>query len=100
MPIFPSVTHISELALLHENDQKIWNYARDNNFCILTKDWDFNFMSTMLGCPPKVIHLKCGNKTTQQILSIILKREAVIKEFIEDTDTCYLDIGQGSNRFQ
>lgn len=65
--IFPDSTHISRVGLERALDREVWRYARDNNFTIVTKDADFGELSVVLGYPPKVVWLRLGNCTTQQI---------------------------------
>ena len=39
-------------------DEKIWNYARQNNLTIITKDSDFSHRIILNSPPPKVIHIR------------------------------------------
>ncbi len=43
------------------SDQQIWNYAKENNLIIITKDADFSLKLLTQGAPPKVIHIRFGN---------------------------------------
>jgi predicted nuclease of predicted toxin-antitoxin system len=43
------------------NDSKIWDYAKENNLTIVTKDSDFSERILFNEPPPKVIHIKFGN---------------------------------------
>jgi predicted nuclease of predicted toxin-antitoxin system len=65
------------------SDLIIWEYARKNEFAILTKDNDFDERSQLLGCPPKVIHLICGNKSTQEIQAFLLANKVLIINFFK-----------------
>ena len=69
--VFPESTHVSTEYLLKTLDEGIWNFALQEGYCILTKDWDYKFMSVAFGCPPKVIRLNCGNQTTAHIVSLL-----------------------------
>ncbi|MDR3665915.1 MAG: DUF5615 family PIN-like protein [Ignavibacteriaceae bacterium] len=89
---FPNTSHVSTENLGKTLDREIWNYAKEKGYCILTKDWDYNYLSALLGCPPKVIHLNCGNKTTAYILTILAFQLEAIKDFLEDPIICYLEI--------
>ncbi|HCZ35046.1 MAG TPA: hypothetical protein DHV26_03880 [Cytophagales bacterium] len=42
-------------------DSMIWNYARENNLTIISKDSDFSNRVLLLNPPPKVIHIRFGN---------------------------------------
>ena len=85
--LFPNSQHVSDLALQSASDQKIWNYAKINNFSILTKDSDFHHKSSLLGSPPKVIWITSGNCSTNDIINLIIRYQEKIKEFINDSET-------------
>lgn len=90
---FPGTTHIRDALNLSSDDLSIWNYAKSNGFIILTKDNDFDERSQLEGCPPKIIHLICGNKTTLHILNLLLWRREEILSFGEaDFENCILKI--------
>ncbi|MFH6946209.1 MULTISPECIES: DUF5615 family PIN-like protein [unclassified Flavobacterium] len=62
-------------------DIEIWNFAKQNDFTILTLDDDFEKLSLLKGAPPKVIILKTFNKNTKEIIkSFILNNELMILE--------------------
>lgn len=42
-------------------DTQIWNYAKENNLTIITKDSDFSNRIIFHAPPPKVIHIRFGN---------------------------------------
>jgi predicted nuclease of predicted toxin-antitoxin system len=53
-------------------DAQIWNYARENNLTIITKDADFSNRIIFHQPPPKVIHIRFGNmKINDFFLTII-----------------------------
>ena len=72
-------------------DIEIWNYAKAHNYSIITKDSDFLHLSNLKGCPPKVIRLNCGNKSTDYIYNLLKARKGDINEF-ETSNECYLEI--------
>ena len=45
----------------HMKDSEIWQYAKENNLTIITKDADFSDRVLLSNPPPKVIHIKLGN---------------------------------------
>jgi len=53
--LFPESTHIRECGLRGFSDGKIWEYARANDFTIVSKDSDFQQRSLLYGHPPKVV---------------------------------------------
>ena len=42
-------------------DSEIWQYAKENNLTIITKDADFSDLVLLNEPPPRVIHIKFGN---------------------------------------
>ncbi|MFZ4778872.1 MAG: DUF5615 family PIN-like protein [Terrimicrobiaceae bacterium] len=82
--LFPGSQHVKQCDLLHQPDQKVWQFARENDFSILTKDWDFHQMSLVRGFPPKVVFLKIGNCPTDEIVSVLLANAGEISAFLSD----------------
>lgn len=90
--IFPDTKHVSDLNLSGCNDLDIWNFARNNNYCILTFDSDFIDISVLNGFPPKIIWLRIGNSSTESIIKIIRNNNSTIKEFLLSTEIAYLEL--------
>ena len=42
-------------------DEQIWEYAKENNLTIITKDADFSNRIIFHEPPPRVIHIRFGN---------------------------------------
>ena len=64
-------------------DSKVWEFARENDLTIVTKDADFSIRISVSSPPPKVIHLRIGNlkrKAFLRLLSTMWPRiEATLK---------------------
>lgn len=56
----PDCIHVAEINR-HWSDNEIWDYARENNLVIVTKDADFSNRILYTKPPPKVIHFLTGN---------------------------------------
>ena len=53
--------HIENSGLpIPSKDLDIWNYAKGNDFIIVTMDEDFLDMINIFGFPPKVVLLRTG----------------------------------------
>jgi predicted nuclease of predicted toxin-antitoxin system len=52
-------------------DEQIWNYAKQNNLTIITKDSDFSHRILFNTPPPKVIHIRIGNKKMKEFFTIL-----------------------------
>ncbi len=79
---FPGSFHVFDLHIDHYPDFAIWDYAKANNYAIITKDKDFYHLSTTYGHPPKVIWLLTGNCTNNDILKMIELHKDEIKTFM------------------
>ena len=69
--LFPESDHVYSLGLDRSNDTVVWDYARDHDFLLVTKDADFSDIATLRGFPPKVVWLRLGNCTTAQIEALL-----------------------------
>lgn len=78
---FQECKQVRNLGLENESDLAIWNFAKKNNFNIVTFDSDFFDLSNLKGHPPKIIWLKSGNLTTQNIAKLLTNNIDLIKDF-------------------
>ncbi len=69
--LYPNAAHVADLGLSMADDEAVWNYARANDFMIVSKDADFSEMSLLRGFPPKVVWIQRGNCSTQDIEEIL-----------------------------
>lgn len=61
-------------------DAAIWNYAKHQDFTIVTNDEDFIDLLTMKGFPPKIILLRTGNHSTKFLQQkLIIHHEKLIE---------------------
>ena len=82
--------HVRELGLDLADDIVIWNRAKRDRFCIVSKDDDFLQRSSLEGAPPKVIWLRVGNCPTERIEALLRRRLSEIAEFNSDSDLAFL----------
>jgi predicted nuclease of predicted toxin-antitoxin system len=90
--VFPEAIHVSMLGLENAPDMIVWSYAQSNGYTIVTKDSDFNDMGFVHGFPPKILWLRLGNSTTQEIESAIRSQINLIRDFIADPQTGILEL--------
>ena len=69
--LFPGSAHVREGGLLGRTDEEVWDYARANDFPIVSKDSDFQQRSLLDGHPPKFVWLRIGNCTRQQLIQLV-----------------------------
>jgi predicted nuclease of predicted toxin-antitoxin system len=84
---FPGSTQVALIGLERATDVEIWRYARENEFCIVSKDADFYELSLVLGAPPKVIWLKSGNVSRSAVTSLLLNNKDIIEGMLVAAET-------------
>ncbi|MGI8951902.1 MAG: DUF5615 family PIN-like protein [Chitinophagaceae bacterium] len=60
-------------------DDMIWNYAKENNLIIVTKDKDFSLKQIAEGAPPKLIHIRFGNVKMKTFFHILTSVGLMLK---------------------
>jgi predicted nuclease of predicted toxin-antitoxin system len=82
--LFPDSDHVYLLGLDQALDIEVWNYARDNDFILVSKDADFSEMNLLQGHPPKLIWLRLGNCTVSQIERVLRLSYDAIEQMNQD----------------
>ena len=86
--VFPGSIHVQNVNLDKAQDNEVWEYARNNNYVIVSKDIDFSERSLIYGFPPKIIWIRRGNCTTKQL-------EEILRSHFEDVKNLYFDTATG-----
>jgi predicted nuclease of predicted toxin-antitoxin system len=79
---FPDAEQVKTFGLGNATDKQIWEFARKNDFAIVTFDSDFFEMSSYFGHPPKIVWLRTGNRRTLDLANRILSKKELISEFL------------------
>ncbi len=82
--LFLGSAHVRECGLLGQTDEAVWEYARANGFIIVSKDSDFQQRSLLYGHPPKIVWLRIGNCTRQQLVQLLTTHEQDIRALDAD----------------
>lgn len=91
--LFPDSIHVSRTGLvIPAQDNEIWNWAKRNDYTIVTNDQDFLFYVQRFGYPPKIILIQTGNCTTNQLSELLITHFEDILHFHTDTSTGILEI--------
>ena len=81
--LYPDSDHVKTLALTNTDDGIIWEYAKANDFVIVSKDSDIHQRSLLYGHPPKFIYLRIGNSPTSEIVKILRDNFDTISQFVD-----------------
>lgn len=88
--LFPDSAHVRDVGLKASDDPLVWDYAKEENFMIVSKDADMHDRSLLFGSPPKVIWVCLGNCSTRQVEELLRREFEVIKLFFEDESVSLL----------
>ena len=86
---FAGCQHVKSVDLEDHDDWDIWQYAKLNDFTIVTFDADFFDITLLKGFPPKIVWLRTGNLTTQDIAErIILNHDNIVSMISNSNQSC------------
>lgn len=88
--LYAESVHVREIGLHDAVDGEIWQYAKQNDFVIVSKDSDFQQRSLLYGSPPKFIWLRVGNCPVKRIEDLLRNHSIAIHTFGMDTAKSHL----------
>jgi predicted nuclease of predicted toxin-antitoxin system len=88
--VYPGSAHVGEWGLAGAPDDAIWAHARQHGLAIVSKDEDFQRLSVLYGPPPKVIWVRLGNCSTEQIITLLRHRRGEIAAFLANGEAAFL----------
>ena len=91
--VYPGSKHVRQVGLGEADDLVVWDYAKGNDFVIVSKDEDFHQRSFLAGSPPEVVWLRLGNCTTQEIEDALRRNRALLTDFAAQEKAAFLVIG-------
>lgn len=92
--VFQGSSHVKSEGLMNSTDFEIWEYARLNDFIIVTQDSDFNDLYLLKGFPPKILWFKTGNLQTSELAIILENKQDTIIDFCSNGDLGCLEISR------
>jgi predicted nuclease of predicted toxin-antitoxin system len=90
--IFPEAKQVIQLGLENYSDKQIWEYAKENDFTVVTFDGDFYDFSLVWGHPPKIIWIRTYNQTTKNVEGILRKHIDTLMDFQFEKDLACLEL--------
>lgn len=91
--IFPDAAHVLALDLGGMSDRSVWVRAAADGFVLVTKDQDFQRLSILLGPPPKVVWIRLGNCTTEDVARLLRLRADDVRAFADYPEAAFLELG-------
>lgn len=89
---FPGSSHVALEGLERSSDQLIWGWAKSHGFTILTKDDDFSGLLAVFGHPPKIVLLKMGNSSNNEVVAVLSEQHESIKAALENPQIGQLSV--------
>jgi predicted nuclease of predicted toxin-antitoxin system len=90
--LFPDSRHVRDVGLKAAGDPAVWEYAKNNDLMIVSKDSDMHQRSFVFGYPPKVVWVRLGNCSTSDVERLLRRRFASIEAFYEDINASFLSL--------
>ncbi|HLR32375.1 MAG TPA: DUF5615 family PIN-like protein [Fodinibius sp.] len=87
---YPMSSHVRDAQLVGRADNRIWDYCKEHDFIIVSKDTDFRERSFTEGFPPKVIWLDVGNAGTITIANLLRQKHRRVVRFATQPNTSLL----------
>jgi predicted nuclease of predicted toxin-antitoxin system len=88
--LFPYSIHVRDVGLKAADDPLVWEYAKDNDLILVSKDADMHQRSFLFGPPPKVVWVRLGNCSTSDVESLLRQNVSTIIVFFDDPDASFL----------
>ena len=86
----PGSVHVTSLGLEQATDREVWEYARDHDLIVVSKDSDFRQLAFLHGAPPKVVWLRVGNASTPTIVEVLLDHLDAVDRFQANAESALL----------
>ncbi len=81
---YPGTTQVALERLQQAVDLEIWQFAKEQDYVILTRDSDYYDLSMIRGAPPKVIWLQIGNCSKDVIADLLIRKKTDIYDLLAD----------------
>lgn len=91
--LYPDSSDVKTLSLHGMSDKAIWDVAGKEGYVLVTKDEDFHRLSVLYGPPPKVVWIRLGNCTTDDVRDLLRASADEIEAFEQDLEAAFLALG-------
>ncbi len=90
--MYPGSTQVALLGLEQASDSNIWEFAKQSDYVLVTKDDDFRGLANLRGFPPKIILLALGNSTNEKVLEILISLKSEIVDMLSAPEIGVIEI--------
>ena len=89
---FSKCQQVRFVGLEDSSDFEIFQFARENDFAVVTFDSDFVDLNAMHGTPPKIVYLNTGNLTTNNITELLMDNILRINHYLDSDSDDILEL--------
>lgn len=82
--VYHNSVHVSAIGLSEADDRTVWQYARQHDYMIVTKDVDFGELLLLYGFPPKILWIRRRNCSTSDIEELLRASLEAIESLSDD----------------
>jgi predicted nuclease of predicted toxin-antitoxin system len=86
--LFPGPTQVRLVGLDRADDRTVWDFAKANGYALVSLDADFADLAALLGPPPQMIWLRCGNAPTNTIERLLRTHSQAIAALEHGSVAC------------
>jgi predicted nuclease of predicted toxin-antitoxin system len=90
--VYPNSKHVMDEGLERALDADIWEYAKQEDLTIVTKDADFSEWSLLRGFPPNVVWIRRGNCSTQDIEQLLRTNEEALENLYASDESGVVEL--------
>lgn len=88
---YPGSIHVRDCGLRSASDFEVWEFARVQEYSIVSKDSDFQEESVLRGSPPRVIIVRIPNAKTAEVASVLISARGRVADFLlGGIETCLI----------
>ena len=87
---YPGSSHVQTAGLDRASDDAVWQYALEHGFTVVTKDSDFQERGQVTGSAAKVIWIRRGNCSTEQVAAMLMKHASGVATLEQDPHATFL----------
>lgn len=92
--MYPQSRHVHQVHLGGAEDLTLWEYAKRHGFAIVSKDSDFAERCVLDANPPKIIWLRLGNCSTQEVQWVLQAERKAVLDFLDKHGEVCLVLGR------
>jgi predicted nuclease of predicted toxin-antitoxin system len=91
--VYPAAQHVRLLGRGGATDEAVWQLAHEFGCTLVSKDEDFHRLCVLRGAPPKLIWIRLGNCTNEEIAALLRRNHSAIVEFDQQAEAAVLELG-------